>query len=202
MQQYFLWRKPQRYCFFLSLILYIRDFGIQIFVPLSTNTALSVSCKIRTWVQMYLSFGCIRLPRLPSAGSQWRENIWPEHKITSFYTCKLLWQFFYWCLSSWLFVDRTFRASAVELLFGIVFGINRVGEQEVLGKIKSPLDTIKEGRAWVLFPKIVYLQYRYHLNMRVYPHCVYEQVIRNRLQDVKIESFINLNITLKGGQVR
>jgi len=30
-----------------------------------------------------------------------------------------------------------------------------------------------------LYPKVVYLQCRYHPNMRVYPHCVYKQVKQN-----------------------
>ncbi len=62
---------------------------------------------------------------------QWRENVWPEYRISSFRNCKLSWQFFYWYLGCCLFVDRTFRASAVGLLFGIVFDINRVGGQGV-----------------------------------------------------------------------
>lgn len=34
--------------------------------------------------------------------------------------------------SFWLFARRTFPTNAVGLLFGIIFGINRVGGQEVL----------------------------------------------------------------------
>jgi len=105
-------------------------------MPLSTNIALSVSCKIRTWAQRYLSFGWMRLPHLPSEGSQWQENVWPEHWSTSFYTCKLLWQFSYWCLSFWLFAQRSFPVSAVELPFGTVSGTNRAGEQEAFWYVR------------------------------------------------------------------
>jgi len=43
--------------FFLSLILYIRDFGIQIFIPLYIRMALSVSWRMRTWDHMHLGSG-------------------------------------------------------------------------------------------------------------------------------------------------
>jgi len=116
---------------FLSPIWCIFDFGIQIFTPLSTNIAFSVSCRIRTGLHIYLTSGWLRLPRLPSEGSQWQENVRPEHWLTSLRICKLLLRFFYWCVNSWLFPHSSFRADAVELLSWIVFDINRTGEQEV-----------------------------------------------------------------------
>ena len=93
--------------------------------------ALSVSCRIWTWAQTYLSLGWMRLPRLPLTGSRWQENARPEHLLTSFDTCKLLWQSSCWCLGFWLFAHGSFLTSAVGLLFGIIFDINRVGGQEV-----------------------------------------------------------------------
>jgi len=93
--------------------------------------ALSVSCRIWTWAQTYLSLGWMRLPRLPLTGSRWQENARPEHLLTSFDTCKLLWQSSCWCLGFWLFAHGSFPTSAVGLLFGIVFDINKAGGQAV-----------------------------------------------------------------------
>ena len=42
--------------FFLSLIPWIRDLGIQIFIPLSTSMAFSVLWRIQIWAQVYFSF--------------------------------------------------------------------------------------------------------------------------------------------------
>lgn len=123
---------------FLSLIPRIYDFGIQIFMSWSTNIAFSTSCRVRTGAQIYLSLGWMRLPRLPSAdsqwqteGSRWQENVWPEHWFTSLRIWMLLLRFFYWCVNFRLFPHSSFRASVVGLLPWIIFDINRVGEQEV-----------------------------------------------------------------------
>ncbi len=52
---------------------------------------------------------------------------WPEHWLTSLRICMLLCQFFYGCLSFWLFVYRTFLTNAIGLIYGIISDINRVG---------------------------------------------------------------------------